>query len=66
MRGVEKVHAEHFNGNENRFFEVICGVHSRECRFQAFAPGSELVLIIDISAQLQEPPENIRQYVFLG
>lgn len=63
--GVEKIHTQHLNGNEDCILKVVCRIDGRQRLFQALAPASQLVLIINISAQLQEAPHHVREYIFL-
>lgn len=65
MFGVEKIHTQHLNGDEDRILEVVCRIHNRQRLLQTIAPNGRLVLIVNISAQLQESPHHVREYILL-
>lgn len=65
MLGVEKIHTKHLNGDKDRIFEIVCGIHDRQRLLQTLAPNGRLVLIVNISAQLQESPHHVREYILL-
>lgn len=65
MFRVKKVHAEHLKGEENGVLQVIGRVHRRQSLFQALAPYSQIVLVVNVSPQLQETPHHVRKYILL-
>lgn len=57
--GAQYSHAEQLNGYEGGLFEIILRVQNRESLLKACSPSRELMFLVNIASELQEPPKDI-------